>query len=131
MSQENVQIVRDIHAAMARRDEDAIFARYRDDIEWHDHVWIDVGTRHGHAGIRSVWGQFLAEFEIARFEGREFLERGDRVVVDTVITARGRSSGIAVDQEICSVWTLGHDGLVVRVDIYRDLAAGFDAVDGT
>ena len=103
---------------MARRDDDAIFARYCEDIEWHDHQWLDVGVHRGLDGVRAVWTQFMAEFELAKFEGREFIDCGDRVVVDTVMTARGRASGIAVDQEVFPMWTL-RAGKVSRVDVYR------------
>jgi ketosteroid isomerase-like protein len=121
VSQENVQIVRELYAAMARRDEDFIYARYHEDIEWHDHQWLDVGEHRGLDGVMRVWRQFLAEFELAHFEGREFIDCGESVVVDTVMRARGRASGVAVDQEVFPMWTL-RDGKVSRVDVFRTRA---------
>src|SRR3954454_19643304 len=111
---------------MARRDEDAIFARYRDDIEWHDHHWLDVGVHQGHEGVRRVWRQFLAEFELASFVGHEFIDCGDVIVVQTEMRARGRTSGIAVMQENFTSWTL-RDGTVARVDVFSDRAEAMAA----
>jgi ketosteroid isomerase-like protein len=80
----------------------------------------------GHEGVRRY---------IAGFEGMEdvlltperFIEAGGRVLVPTVLSGRGASSGIEVEQHVVQVWTV-RDRKAVRVEAFPDLDSAREAV---
>ena len=47
MSQENIDLVQRLYAAIARKDEEAVFQCDHPDVEWHDDAWLDVGPIEG------------------------------------------------------------------------------------
>ena len=55
-TQENVQVVKDFFAAMARGDERGLLALSAEDIEWiiPGEDWPLAGTHRGHAGLAGV-----------------------------------------------------------------------------
>jgi len=57
--------------------------------------------------------QVLKSFEAVLVTGRTILGR-------QLITARGAASGIELDVITWSVWTFDEDGLITRIEIYRD-----------
>jgi ketosteroid isomerase-like protein len=71
MSQENVEIVRGLYAAFARRDSEAPFEHYASDIEWDtSRVWAGLGLSiaHGHDGVRQMFRELLGAFREFDFE---------------------------------------------------------------
>jgi ketosteroid isomerase-like protein len=83
MSEENVDIVREIYHAVARRDAASAFAVYADDIVW------EVSARraivmdrayHGHEGVRRFWRDALLAFGEVDLDVEELIDAGDRVV---------------------------------------------------
>src|SRR6476661_4542448 len=116
MSRENVDLVRGIYDAVARRDAASAFAVYADDIVW------EVSARravvmgrayHGHDGVRRFWRDALSAFGEVDLDIEELIDAGDRVVA--VIREReiGRSSGVPVEASHAAVWTLD-EGKVIR-----------------
>ena len=85
----------------------------------------------GHDGVRRYFDSFRDAMEQIRFDPAGFRSQGASVVVALRLSARGRSSRIAVEQHLGQVWTV-HDGKVLRVRsyvTYREAleAAGFEA----
>jgi ketosteroid isomerase-like protein len=77
-----------------------------------------------------TWFQALNAWEGFRSEPQEFIAHGPHVLVRNHITARGRESGLDVDADTASLFTL-EDGKVVRLGLYWDVerarrAAGLD-----
>jgi hypothetical protein len=62
MSQENVEIVRGLHEAFARGDNDTPFSVYNPEIEW-DMTRLPLpgeeSVYHGHDGVRRYWRAWL------------------------------------------------------------------------
>jgi ketosteroid isomerase-like protein len=116
MSEENVERVRELYAAVARRDEQAIFDCYHPDVEWRDHAWLDVGVHRGYDGIRAAHRPFFAQFDQVTFEPYDFLDAGDRVVVTVHVVGRGRGSGVGVEREVPVVFTF-RDGRIARAEV--------------
>ena len=122
MSQENVEIVRQVFDAVARRDTETILSLYDPDVEWDGsrHRWAEVmgGTQaawQGHEGLRKWSREYYAMWENLEDEVEELLDAGDRVVSIVTTRARGRASGVEVEwKQNAGVWTL-RDGKVVRV----------------
>jgi ketosteroid isomerase-like protein len=119
MSQQNVDVVRAVWEADRRRDWDAVYAAYDGDVVWEDHagLWGDWGVARGPDGIREAWRRWHEAFDEVRFDFGEVAHGGDAVVVTYVIHARGRGSGVEVQQTVTLVWWLA-SGKIVRIGAY-------------
>jgi ketosteroid isomerase-like protein len=89
-TQENVQIVKDLFAAMGRGDKQGLLALSAEDIEWiiPGKDWPLAGTHRGHAGLADLLQKASEMLEISYPEPPEFVAQGDRVLV--VGFARGK-----------------------------------------
>ena len=113
MSPENVELVRSIYAAWERGDFTSA--------EW-AHPDIEFVRAGGQAPVRGVaplraWMEPDA-FEEQRIEPLEFTVQGSRVLVRQHARARGAGSGIELDIESWSVWTLNDEGLATRLEFF-------------
>lgn len=125
--QENTKIVRDAYAAFGRRDVPAMLASMSDDVDWEGVVGAGPnvptrGVRKGHQQVAKFFEQMAATADFKRFEPRDFLADGDKVVVlgfyESVIKATGRPFA----SEWVMVFTL-RDGKVVRFREFTDTVA--------
>jgi ketosteroid isomerase-like protein len=131
MSQENVEIVRQVYDAVARRDSAAVLALYDEEIE------ID-GTRlpearlvgravvRGHQGLRRVTRSWEEAWESAEDKCEELIDAGERVISVVARRGLGRTSGLRVDTERAGVWTI-RDGKVVRTVWFPSKAEALEA----
>jgi ketosteroid isomerase-like protein len=132
MSQENVEIVRRIYEAVARRDAAAPFAVYAEDIVWdvsnsRRATIMDSVAYHGHEGVRKFWEEAVSAFGTVDLDVDEVIDAGDRVVALIREHEIGRTSGVPVDTRHVAVWTLA-DGKVVRMQIFDDREQALKAV---
>ncbi|OLE35795.1 MAG: hypothetical protein AUG48_09675 [Actinobacteria bacterium 13_1_20CM_3_68_9] len=86
-------------------------------------------TYRGPDGVRRYFDSFYDAMDEIRFEPREFLEAGGRVIVPVTLTARGRSTGLEARQELVMAWTL-RDGTARRVEVFATLAEAQAAGQG-
>jgi ketosteroid isomerase-like protein len=77
-------------------------------------------TYRGPDGIRRYFDSFYEAMDEIRFEPREFLEAGGRVIVPVTLTARGRTTGLEARQELVMAWTL-RGGKATRVEVFATL----------
>jgi ketosteroid isomerase-like protein len=85
------------------------------------------GLAPGSARAFRTWhAQLLDAFQGLRFEAKEFIDTGARVVVDTLATGRGRGSGDKVEMQFSSVWTV-NDAKLIRHVAYSDHAEALEA----
>ena len=84
------------------------------------------GRDTGSKKFRDAWVTWFEAFDHVSFDIENVLEAGDEVVASIRISARGRESGLSIDQRIPSVWTV-RGGRVVRVRGYRDEAEALEA----
>jgi ketosteroid isomerase-like protein len=119
----NVEIVRGLYDAFARRDNESPFEVFDPEIEWDASGTGFPGFNellHGHEGVRKYWRQWLDAWEAIEFTVENVFDAGDRVVVFVRQRNKGKLSGIWVDQEpYAQIWTLGN-GKVVRMQIRWD-----------
>jgi ketosteroid isomerase-like protein len=129
MSHQNVEVVRSLFEAHARRDLETIRALYAPDIEWDDvsGLWGDWGARRGRGDVEDAFASWFEAFEDVTFTGEAFLDAGEHVVVTVRIRGRGRGSGLPVDQRITLVWTVA-GGRATRVRGYRDRREALEAL---
>jgi ketosteroid isomerase-like protein len=125
MSTENVEIVRRIYDAVARRDGVTPFELYSEDIVWDHsrHRAVAMYTEpvfHGHEGVRQSWRDGLAAFREVDLALDKLTDAGDDRVLALVREHHvGRASGAPVDGEHYAVWTLA-GGKVTRMQIFDE-----------
>lgn len=136
MSDENVELVRRLYAALAsegssrefeRRLTDEALGQFLDpQIEWlpvPDSL-LAVDSYRGFEGVRRFWGEFVSTWESYRVEPLSFDDAGDRVAV--VVRIVGRTHELEVEDTRSSLLTV-RDGRVVRVRSFADAAGAREA----
>ena len=78
-------------------------------------------TYRGHDGVRRYWASFEEIMDDIRFEPQRMTRLGDGVLVDLVVRARGKATGIEVEQHIVQVWEL-REGKAVGAETYASEA---------
>jgi ketosteroid isomerase-like protein len=100
MSQENVELAMRTLDAFKRRDVDALVALLSPDVVWEENPELP-GLREvyrGRAEVREWMVAVLEVWENLDVEVAELTELGDdRVFSETVLTARGKGSGVPVE----------------------------------
>jgi hypothetical protein len=94
MSQENVEVVRAIYGAFARRDGDALVRH------------LDPSIRVYRQGFLRFSETDWEAFEELVYEPQDFLATGPYVVVPIKQSARGKSSAVGIEERIVNVWKL-------------------------
>ena len=135
MSEENVQIVRDLAEWFKQRDHERVFAFYDEEIEWDSTPSADgvlpsdiVGVFHGHDGVRTFWRRWLSSWKDLEFEIDDVLDAGDDVVL-LIHNQRqlGRHSGIPTEVPPFGMVFTFRDGKVVRMRQFPDRDAALAA----
>jgi ketosteroid isomerase-like protein len=128
MSQENVEVVRQIYARWSRGD-------FRAGTELYDPYVLlvlrpefpDAGAYCGPDEIRRYMREdFLADLDGAVIVGEEFLDAGDSVVVRVKQEATGPGSGAAVGLRYYQVWTF-RGRSVIRIESVKERAGALEA----
>jgi ketosteroid isomerase-like protein len=98
MSQENVEIVRSIHAAWERGDYSSAEWAHPE-IEYVHADGPDSGSWRGLTGMAEAFGNFLSAWEGLRVEAEQYRELdAERVLVLFNFGARGKRSGLEAQQ---------------------------------
>jgi ketosteroid isomerase-like protein len=87
-------------------------------------------TYRGHEGVRRYWSSFEEVMDDIRFEPQQMTALGDEVLVELIVRARGKTTGIEVEQHLWQVWRL-RDGKAIRVDSYATEEEAVAAHGGT
>lgn len=120
MSRENVEIVRQVFEAVARRDADAVLALYDPAVEMQAapgtlmEQLSGALTYRGHEGLRAADRNLRDAFAHLETPCEELIDAGDHVISAPRYVARGRGSGVEIEGPTqFGVWTI-RDGKVVR-----------------
>ena len=124
-----MEIVRSAYAALAEQGVEAVLAFIDPEFEvtTPPSLASEPDTYRGHEGVRRYFGSFGDAMEGVYFEGQEFTSAGDKVLVDTKLHARGRTTGIETEQRAFLVWTL-REGMVTSVETFAEQAQALEAV---
>jgi ketosteroid isomerase-like protein len=121
MSAENVDIVRRVYEAVARRDTTSVLDLYDAEVVWDASRGTPLGeltgesVYHGHEGLRDWFRQWYEAWETLEDTCHELIDAGDQVVSVSTVRARGRSSGLDVEfPNRVGVWKIA-DGKIVSV----------------
>src|SRR5688500_17733137 len=128
MSEENVEIVRRVYEAAARRDTGNVLALYDRAVEL-DATRMgvgDLGVYHGHEGLRSLFSEFHEVWGEINFDYEELIDARKQVISVVTRHVHGRASGIALDQPFALLWTL-REGKVARVVWFRSRSEALEA----
>ena len=127
MSQENVEIVRAVIAAINRGDLEAAF-KHMD-----SHVELDasrtIGPVHGvfkMDQIRAALDEFFGLWEAVCIEIDKFIDDGEQIATAFTSHHRGRD-GIEVTVRPSFVWTI-RDGRIVHTRFYQEWQEALEAV---
>ena len=119
MSRENVEVVRQLYAAVAARDASRVLALYDRDVE------VD-GSRlpearlaggavfRGYEGIRATYRDWSEAWQSFEDHCDELIDAGEHVVSLVTRRGRGRASGVETATPRAGVWTI-RDGKVTRI----------------
>ena len=121
MSQENVEIVRALFEAIARRDAESAVALVDPGIEVQHRGDIPELTGrdlYGYQGLTEVVATVTADFLEFELQPEEILDGGDEVAVVALQKGIGRASGAAVEKRLHQVWTV-RQGKAVRWRIFK------------
>jgi ketosteroid isomerase-like protein len=123
MSQANVEIVRQVYDAAARRDGATVASLYAPDVEWNDSgsppgEVASGGVKHGFESLQEWFRGWHDTWEDIAYEYEELIDAGDQVVSVSTIRARGRTSGLDVEFRQCALFEI-REGRIVRALWYR------------
>jgi len=124
----NVETVREIFAAINAGDIEGVIARMHPDSETEvpAELSAEPDTYRGPEGMRRYFSTFQEAMEEIRFHLRRFWERGDVVVAEVRVTAKGRETAISVEQHFAQVWTF-EGGQPMRIRGYATPAEALRA----
>jgi len=131
MSEENVEIVRRVYEAAARRDGPTALSLYDPEVEWdisHSPARDLMGHRvyRGHEGLRAFFREWQDAWENVTPDLEELVDAGEHVIAIETTRGRGRLSGVPVTLAHHSVWTI-RSGKVVRVAWFGTYAEALEA----
>jgi ketosteroid isomerase-like protein len=123
MSQENVEIAQQLLKACASGDLDAALAHADPKMVWNP---TQEGQAEGITAVRATMERWEESFQDLVVSYEETIDAGDRVVLKTHVSGRGRGSGVEVDDRSYMVWTLRR-GKVLRMDEFTERADALEA----
>jgi ketosteroid isomerase-like protein len=126
MSEENVEVAQQIFRAWERADFSSV--------EWAD-PGIEFTLQSGadnaiHTGIEAMgqaWAEWLRAWDEFRVEAREFIDRGDDVLVLIEFGGRGKASGVPTEAMSGGCLFSFRDGRVIRLTTFTDRAEALEA----
>ena len=125
MSQDNLDVIRRGYDAFGRGDINTLLESFDEQVSWVTPGPPELATSGRRTGRQEV-AEFFASvnelFDIQRFEPKDFLAQGDRVVVVGSETARARSTGNVIEVDWVHVFTM-RNGKVVAFQEFFDTAA--------
>ena len=127
MSQENVEIVRQMFEAHLRGDHEAALAYYDPEVEFDATVRPDGRVFHGRDGVAEAMRVWIGTWQDYRFQVEEIIDAGvERVLAAIRESGRGKGSGLVMDQPAYAVFTV-RQGLIVHRKGFRDRNEALEA----
>jgi ketosteroid isomerase-like protein len=128
MSQERVEIVRQLVEVLNRRDTEASLQYTDPEVELQSAIigGAEGNTYRGHDGLREWMAETDASFQDLRLEPEEFRDLGDDVLLIGRLHARGRESGVEIESAIAWLTTF-RGGRIVRARGYLDPKEALEA----
>jgi uncharacterized protein len=126
MSQQNVEVIRRLYAAMRARDASAVVDSVDPEAEWIPDSRVGEAPVRGRESVFAFFRDRSAVFREVEIEIERLLEQDDRVLAFVRMAGRGAASGAAFEIRIAHLSTL-RDGIVVRGQGYGDRDEALEA----
>lgn len=127
--QQNVKLVQQAYESFGRGDIQGLLNSLSDQVEWRTPKPQGVPFGGDYRGRDQV-GRFFSELnqheEVTRFEPREFIAQGDRVVVCGSYACKARATGRTAESDWVHLFTV-RNGKVVKFQEFFDTAAAMIA----
>jgi ketosteroid isomerase-like protein len=123
MSQENVEVVRASMDAFLAVEFERALSYYCEDVVFQPLVG---GPYHGRSGVAQQMQTWVDEFNDYWFEVDELIDAEDQVVLLWRDGGVGKSSGVRVEQEAATIYTVD-DGCISHARVYADRARAIEA----
>ena len=132
MSQENVEIVRQVYAAAAQHDTAHVLDFYDPEIKWdisHAPARGLMGEPHvfnGHEGLRTFFRHWYEAWKHVEPDLEALIDGGEQIISIETTRGRGRTSGAVVELPHAAVWTF-REGKIVKVVWFGSRAEALEA----
>jgi ketosteroid isomerase-like protein len=128
MSDQDVEVVRAMYEAFARRDRATLVSHLDPAIRVYDRpVHPEASVYEGREGFlrfaQTDWGAF----DEVTYEPQDFVARGAYVVVPIKQSGRGKGSALGVEESIVNVWKL-RAGKCVELRNYSTIGEALEAI---
>lgn len=123
--QNNIQVIQQAYQCFGQGDVPGILSTLAEDVVWQVAAVENVaytGTRQGHAGAAEFFTLMHELEDVLKFEPREFIAQGDKVVVLGDYAARAKATGREFSFSWAQVFTL-RAGKITNFAEYTDTAA--------
>jgi ketosteroid isomerase-like protein len=128
MSQENVELVQAVFAALNQGDESALHDLLHGDVELNSAISPLEGAFRGHDGVRAYLASISGSFENLVWEVERITEVDDEQLIAYVCArGQGTASGVGVELHMVVVCRL-RSGKALRIDGYLDESEAREAV---
>jgi ketosteroid isomerase-like protein len=117
VSNDNVQVVRCVIDAWNRHDLEAALELTHPQCE--NRSVQATETAYGREGVAATFRDWFETFDNYHAEPEDFVVSGDRVLVPTRQRARGKESGVQIDERVYQLYTV-RDGMIIGFDEYSD-----------
>jgi ketosteroid isomerase-like protein len=131
MSQENVEIVRRLYEAVARRDASSVLDLYDTDFESDvsrlpEYALTGQTTIRGRDELRRSWREWHEVWQSFDDECEELIDAGEHVITVVTRRGRGRASGAEASTRVAGVWTV-RNGRIVRTVWFQSVEEALEA----
>ncbi len=126
----NVQVIQQVYADFLQQNLMGILSVMSDDIEWSDPGAPDLPyarLRHGKDEVTGFFMEFMQLVEFSKFEPKEYVAQGDKVVALGSFAGTARATGKSFESDWAMVWTF-KEGKIVRYQTYEDTNALVKAI---
>ena len=124
-AESNIQAVQAVFAAFSRGDMKGAMEMMSEEVDWWNFGPEAMGytkPRKGRAAVASFFKEVDELFDHEKFEPREFVAQGDKVVVAGSEFVRAKKTGKSLTNQWCMIFTFG-DEKIVRWRCYEDTGA--------
>ena len=130
MSQQYVELAREAWDALSREGVGGLLPFLDPEIEWVSVPGFlpDAEDRRGHEGVVAWFEQIGELFEDTSWEEQELVEVGDRLMIASRATGRGRVSGAVVETALFHAVRV-RDGKMVRLESFLSREEALAAVE--
>ena len=126
MSEENVDLIREMYVAFHGGDAEGALSYFDADVVLDATARVDGGIGHGRDELGTIIGQWLATFDEWREEIEEIRDLGDRVYVVALQRGRGKDTGVEAQTRYAILYEV-RGRAITSMTLYRQPAEALEA----